>query len=637
MRRFLAVASSDVKYSLNKQLEKMMKGAMSENVKHESIYQDDFVQFFQSNVNLHSENEENRYEIVFTGEIYNKHELKDKLEKRGATFNRLIENEIVLYTFHYYGVDCVNLFQGKFAFLIWDKKERKLFGARDPFGIKPLFYRKMQKDTHLFATEKWALLQAKENNFIDGESLFHFLTFQYVPEPQTAVMQIKRIEPGQYFFWQPGEALMIETYFKPQFAAKEPLNKTVSRFLFYPFMKKQRENEKNEVCRTIRETLQQSVISHMQGEERVGAFLSGGIDSTAIVAIAKQFQPKLDTFTAEFAVDGYSEGDVAEKTAEILGVNNVRVTITPDDIMNELPTIIRHMDEPVADPAAVPLYFVAKEASHHVKGTLSGEGADELFGGYRIYLEPQALLPFKLIPRPIKALVRSVAELLPQGMKGRGYLIRGSTPIEERYVGNAKIFEWNEKETFLIPGSVNWDASSIMKNLYDEARDYDDVAKMQYIDMHTWLPGDILVKANRMTTAHQIELRTPFLTTEMFQVASRLPKRGKVKGNETKVWLREALKDIVPEHVLYRKKLGFPVPIRHWLKDEMYDWAREWIKNSDADHLFHKKACLKLLEDHRNDKLDASRKIWTIITYIIWHRQFVESCQMKNNRLFQVI
>lgn len=241
--------------------------------------------------------------------------------------------------------------------------------------------------------------------------------------------------------------------------------------------------------------------------------------------------------------------------------------------MNELPNIIRNLDDPVADPAAVPLYFLAQEASKHVKVVLSGEGADELFGGYNIYREPLALRGFSFLPEFLKKILNRMALRLPDNMKGKSYLLRGTTPLSERYIGNAKIFSEAEKQQLLLYYQTGITYTTITKSLFQEAMAYDDSLKMQYIDIHTWLPGDILVKADRMALAHSLELRVPFLDKAVFEVAKEIPTSAKIRKGTTKYVLREAVKDIVPNNILHRKKLGFPVPIRHRLRNELYEWS----------------------------------------------------------------
>ncbi|MFL6517674.1 MAG: asparagine synthetase B family protein, partial [Bacillus sp. (in: firmicutes)] len=307
-----------------------------------------------------------------------------------------------------------------------------------------------------------------------------------------------------------------------------------------------------------------------------------------------------------------------------LGVENISYVISPQEYMNEIPKIMWHMDDPLADPACVPLYFVAREARKHVTVVLSGEGADELFGGYNIYHEPQSLEVFNKIPRAGKVLLKGIANMMPEGMRGKSFIERGVTPMEERYIGNAKMFTEEEKRELLNVYREGLDYTDITKPLYTESRGYDPVDRMQYIDIHTWMRGDILLKADKMTMAHSLELRVPFLDKEVFEVASKIPTSLKTAHGTTKYILRKAAEGVVPAHVLDRKKLGFPVPIRHWLKDEMNEWAKNIIRVSNTDHLINKTYVLQLLEDHCQGKADNSRKIWTVLMFMVWHQVYVE-------------
>ncbi|MFA9558942.1 asparagine synthase (glutamine-hydrolyzing) [Evansella sp. AB-rgal1] len=639
---FVGIVSNNEKFMNDQPLEKMMEIITHRGPDDSGVFKDKYAKFgFRrlSIVDLEGGHQpmkyfQERYTIIFNGEIYNAPELRNQLiESNEAHFDSHSDTEVILALYHYYKEKCVDYLKGMFSFLIWDIEEKHLFGARDPFGIKPLFYRKLRYNTIVFASEKKSLFCLHDPAYVDGEAAFHYLTFQYIPEPHTATSEIEKLPPGHVVTWEPNNPLQISSYWQPEFSPKEEKTNFLSRILLAPFRKRKLLKEKENMLTSIQETLMDSVERHMRSDVPVGAFLSGGIDSSAIVAMARKLHPSLNTFTAEFDRIGYSEGDVAEETARALDVNHNRVKISVEQVMNEFPTIVWHMDEPVADPAAIPLYFVAKEASRHVKVVLSGEGADELFGGYNIYREPHSLRMFNHIPTPVKKMLKLIAHRFPNGVKGRDFFLRGCTQLENRFVGNAKIFSDVQKEKILIPGSPEWKTDRIVQQLYKNTTKYDDVTKMQYIDIHTWLRGDILVKADKMTMAHSLELRVPFLDRDVFDIASRIPSYGKVHKNQTKVWLREALEEVVPAHVLHRKKLGFPVPIRHWLKDEMYDWARNWILQSETDHLFHKINCLQLLEDHRLGKYDASRKIWTILTYMIWHYQYMEdhSHQHQNN------
>ncbi|MFB5548520.1 asparagine synthase (glutamine-hydrolyzing) [Bacillus cereus] len=544
-----------------------------------------------------------RYILMFNGEIYNYIELREMLIKQGACFSTQSDTEVIVALYAQVKEECVNYLRGMYTFVIWDRQEKKLFGARDHFGIKPL-YIAQQNDITFFASEKKSILHVMQDKGVNPTALQHYFTYQYGPEPETLTNDINKIEPGHYFIKEIGKEIEVYRYWKPYFNASD--------------------NKKEEHIRAIRDVLYDSVKVHMRSDVPVGAFLSGGIDSCIIASIAKEINPNLLTFSVGFEHRGFSEIDVAKETAEKLGVKNYSVLVTPQEFMNEFPKIMWHMDDPLADPAAVPLYFVAKEARKHVTVVLSGEGSDELFGGYNIYREPNSLKMFSYIPTSGRTVLKALSGALKEGFKGKSFLERGCTPIEERYYGNAKIFREEEKIKLIKSYNESVNYKDVTKALYNEIKDYDDVSKMQYIDMYTWLRGDILLKADKMSTAHSLELRVPFLDKEVFDVASKIPTELKIANRTTKAILREAVRGIVPDHVLDRKKLGFPVPIRHWLKDEMYDWALNIIKESKTEHLIDKKYVLNLLEAHRTDKGDHSRKIWTVLTFMVWHQIYIE-------------
>ncbi|PEW41677.1 asparagine synthase (glutamine-hydrolyzing) [Bacillus cereus] len=547
--------------------------------------------------------ENERYILMFNGEIYNYIELREMLIKQGACFSTQSDTEVIVALYAQVKEECVNYLRGMYTFVIWDRQEKKLFGARDHFGIKPL-YIAQQNDITFFASEKKSILHVMQDKGVNPTALQHYFTYQYGPEPETLTNDINKIEPGHYFIKEIGKELEVYRYWKPYFNASDI--------------------KKEEHIRAIRDVLYDSVKVHMRSDVPVGAFLSGGIDSSIIASIAKEINPNLLTFSVGFEHRGFSEIDVAKETAEKLGVKNYSVLVTPQEFMNEFPKIMWHMDDPLADPAAVPLYFVAKEARKHVTVVLSGEGSDELFGGYNIYREPNSLKMFSYIPTSGRTVLKALSGVLKEGFKGKSFLERGCTPIEERYCGNAKIFREEEKIKLIKSYNESVNYKDVTKPLYNEINDYDDVSKMQYIDMYTWLRGDILLKADKMSTAHSLELRVPFLDKEVFDVASKIPTELKIANRTTKAILREAVRGIVPDHVLDRKKLGFPVPIRHWLKDEMYDWALNIIKESKTEHLIDKKYVLNLLEAHRTDKGDHSRKIWTVLTFMVWHQIYIE-------------
>ncbi|MDF2947074.1 MAG: asnB [Bacillales bacterium] len=566
--------------------------------------------------------ENDRYVIIFNGEIYNYLELREMLISEGSEFRTQSDTEVIIALYASKKQKVVEYLRGMFAFLIWDKEEKVLFGARDHFGIKPLHYYE-KNNTFYFASEKKSILEIMDKHYVNQESLQHYFTYQYVPEPLTMSMSIMKLEPGHYFIKKINEEIEITQFWKPEF---KPVDV-----------------EKNILMEEIRNVLFDSVQIHMRSDVPVGSFLSGGIDSTIIASIANQFHPGIKTFSVGFKTEGYSEVDVAKETAEKIGVENHEVFVSAEEFVNELPKIIWHMDDPLADPAAVPLYFVAKEAAKHVTVVLSGEGSDELFGGYNIYHEPFSLKYFDYVPSSAKGALKTLSKILPDGFKGKSFIQRGSTPIEDRYFGNAKIFNETEKQRLIRLYNEELSYKEVTKPLYERIQNYDDVSKMQYIDMYTWLRGDILLKADKMTMAHSLELRVPFLDKEVFNIASKIPTNMKITNGTTKAILREAVRGIIPDHVLDRRKLGFPVPIRHWLKDELFDWAESLIHTSEVDYLLHKNYVLQLLNDHRLGKADYSRKIWTVLMFMLWHQIYIENIydinelQNKNQRCKSII
>jgi asparagine synthase (glutamine-hydrolysing) len=555
-----------------------------------------------------------RYLLAFNGEIYNYIELREQLQREcNAKFETDGDGEVIMAAYHHWGPDAVKRLRGMFAFVIWDRQEHRAFGARDPFGIKPMYY--LHTDDGLYlANEKKALLPFAPSARagaagLDHANLSHYLTLQYVPEPTTMHLGISRIESGQAFTYRPGEPVQLSRYHRADF---RPPTKMPS--------------DEEEVYKKIQEALRESVRIHMRSDVPVGCFLSSGIDSTAVVALAREFNPNILTFTVGFDVPGYSEIDVAQESARHLGVTTIPTKIGPQDMMEHLPRIVWHLDDPVADPSLVPLYFLTRKASEHVTVALSGEGADEFFGGYTIYREPLSLRTVESMPDGVKRGLRSVARVMPEGVKGKSFINRGTVPLEERYYGNARIFSEEEKAKLMRQYDPAVRYTDVTAPLYTESAHLDDVTRMQYVDLYTWLRGDILVKADRMSMAHSLEVRVPFLDTGVFEVARMLPTEMKVplRGNHTKFAMRQALRDVVPPAIVNRRKWGFPTPTRVWLKDAMYEWASQILRTSTAGHLLDLQYVHGLLDAHRKGQADNSRKVWTVLVFLVWYAVFVE-------------
>ncbi|WP_199509546.1 asparagine synthase (glutamine-hydrolyzing) [Nucisporomicrobium flavum] len=547
-----------------------------------------------------------RWTVVFNGEIYNYRELRaDLVREHGATFATHGDTEVLAAAFHYWGAAALPRLRGMFAFAAYDHWTGTLHAARDPFGVKPLYLLETADGVFL-ASERKALLPFSGDSgaALDTDALAHYMTLQYVPDPLTLHRHVRRLPPGHRLTWTPGGGLRQERYFRPSL---RPLHV-----------------QPEAAYHAIRDALRDSVRRHLHAEVPVGAFLSSGVDSSAIVALAREERPDLHAFTAGFAHEGYSEIEVAQDTAAQLGVRLTPTVVTEDDVIRELPRIVQLLDDPVADPSLIPLYFLAQTASRYVTVVLSGEGSDELFGGYTIYREPSSLAGIGRLPAGMRRGLRGLSHVIPEGVRGRSFLERGTTPIEERYYGNARIFSPAEKAELLRFTAEPHTA--VTSHLYAETADVDDVASMQYVDLHTWLPGDILTKADRMSMAHSLELRVPFLDQAVYAAAAGLPTELKLPhgSRTTKHALREAMRGIVPESVRERRKLGFPTPTRLWLKGEIGDWVSAILAASQAGHLVDLGYAQRLLAEHRAGVADHSRKVWTVAMFCLWHAITVE-------------
>ncbi|HEY7173587.1 MAG TPA: asparagine synthase (glutamine-hydrolyzing) [Micromonosporaceae bacterium] len=563
-----------------------------------------------------------RYVIAFNGMIYNYRELRRELAaEHGAEFATEGDTEVIAAAYHHWGDQAATRLRGMFAIVLYDTHRGTVWGARDPYGMKPLYHLRTD-DGLYFASEKKALLPflddaAREAGrfgeppasgaALDIANLSHYLTLQYVPEPGTMHRGIGRVGAGESFSYHPGGTFATRRYAQPRF------NPTMT-------------DQPEALYGRIRDVLRESVHAHLRADVPVGAFLSSGIDSTAIVAFAREVYPEIPTFTVGFDVPGYSEVGVAEDSAYHLGVRILPTRVTADDVMAELPRIVWHLDDPVADPAAVPLYFLARTAAQHVTVVLSGDGADELFGGYGLYREPLSLSAVAGLPDPMQRGLRRVAHAIPEGMKGRSFLERGTTRLEERYYGNARIFTEADKQLLMRHYDPAVRYTDVTAPVYAEAVGLDDVTKMQHVDLYTWLRGDILVKTDRMAMAHSLELRSPFLDREVFEVASTIPVELKVpaRSDATKFAMRRALDGVVPAPIVNRRKLGFPTPTRVWLAGEMYEWARAMISGSGTGDLLNLEYAIELLDEHKRGDRDNSRKIWTVLVFCVWYAIFVE-------------
>ncbi len=543
-------------------------------------------------------NETNNLVLTFNGEIYNYKEIKKELIEKGHKFYTQTDSEVLIHGFEEWGKDIVKKLRGMFGFAIWDRQNKSLFLARDPFGIKPLHYAISEKN-FIYASEiKSILLFPGFEKKFNYKMLDNYLSFQYAFPPETFFEGIKCLMPGHILTYKDGQ-ISIERYFEAKFEADENLSL-------------------EKASKEIEEAFKNSVEAHRISDVEVGCFLSSGIDSSYV---ASYFEGQ-KAFTVGFEHGKrYNEISWAENLSKKIKVNHFHKIISSEEFWDSIKKVQYHMDQPLADPSCIALYFVSKLASEHVKVVLSGEGADELFGGYNIYHEPSSFNVYnKIFPKTFRKFLAKIVNKIPFGFKGKNYIIRGSKDLTERYIGNAYMFSKEEKEKILKDKSLASNPSKICESIYERVKNYDDVTKMQYLDINTWMIGDILLKADRMSMANSLELRVPFLDKEVFKIASKLPTKLRVCRENTKYALRHAASKRLPIETAQKRKLGFPVPTRVWLRDKKYyEIVQKAFLSETAEKFFNCEELISILEDHYTGKTDNSRKIWTIYIFIIWY------------------
>ena len=564
----------------------------------------------QGNQPLYSD--DGKLVLVFNGEIYNYQEIREELRQKGYHFATNTDSEVLIYGYREYGTALLEKLRGMFAFVIWDKDAKKLFGARDFFGIKPLYYAQMN-GTLLFGSEIKAFLKhPKFDKQLNTAALEEYLTFQYSAMDETFFKGVYKLPPAHYFTLENGK-LNIQRYWDVHFQPDE--NPSLDDWV-----------------KAISEVFHDSVKAHKIADVEVGSFLSSGVDSSYVAAIADVDK----TFTVGFGKDEkYNEIGWAKGFSKAIGKQNYSKVIEPAEYWGELRHIQYQMDEPLADPAAIALYFVCGLAAQQLKVVLSGEGADEIFGGYNVYSEPNATAYDKL-PRGVRRGIGKVAAKLP-AKRGVNFFVRKGKDLEERFIGNAYMFTPEERKSLLKIKTDAPDPQKLTAHYYQRVQDADDVTKMQYLDLHMWMAGDILLKADKMSMAHSLELRVPFLDKKVMALAERIPTRYRVTRREitdehtpyiTKYAMRLAAKQDTPQETAKtaaKKKLGFPVPIRVWLKEEQYyNIVRRAFESEAGRQFFHTEQLVKLLDDHRDGHADNSRKIWTVFMFLVWYNVYFE-------------
>ena len=544
-------------------------------------------------------NEDGSLVVVFNGEIYNFQALTAELQAAGHTFATRSDTEVLLHGYEEWGKGMLDRLRGMFTFALWDRKAETLFLARDHFGIKPLYYYQNEEGELLFGSEIKSFLDHPGfHKALNEDQLSLYLSYQYSPGEDTFFRGVKKLLPAHCLTWQGGE-IKIERYWQPAFTPDEG-----------PALA--------EWEQAIADAMTESVAAHKIADVEVGSFLSSGVDSSYMAALAKVDK----TFTVGFANKQYDETDFAKEFSAHIGVKNYAYRITPEEYWANLGRIQYHMDEPLADAASVALYFVNREAAKQVKVCLSGEGADEFFGGYNIYKEPFTVSWYDKLPLWLRRAVGAAASVLPP-VPGVNFLVRRSRPLEERYIGNTNLMGERRKRQLLKNYTGRILPTDLSRPYFEQTRGQDAVTRMEYCDLNLWMVGDILLKADKMSMANSLELRVPFLDRKVFDLACRIPTSCKVNAAQTKIAMRGAAEKTIPPKTADKKKLGFPVPVRAWLREEKYAAIlREAFASEAAEKFFNTAALNKMLDQHLSGKRDNWRQLWCVFIFLVWYDEY---------------
>lgn len=563
-------------------------------------------------------NEDGTIWIVFNGEIYNFRKLRDELIQAGHRFQTQTDTEVIVHLYEQYGERCLDKLSGMFAFAIWDARKKKLFLARDRVGIKPLYYSLGDKSV-TFASEMRALMaDASVEREVDPQVIDRFLTFLYAPGPETMIRSIRKLPPGHYLIYEDGKA-QIHEYWDLTFSAA-----TRNRSI---------EDTTTELVELLRET----VRNHMISDVPVGILLSGGVDSTGLLSFcAEETNKDLQTFTIGFGGEEFAdERTYARLAAQRYGTKHHEMTISPEDFRDFLPTYVRHMEEPVCEPPAIALYYITRLASKYVKVLISGEGGDEAFAGYQNYRNLVWLERLKSLGRPWVRL----AELMLNGLsvmklsKFDNYARLMRIPIEEYYYGRSASPQSpfvRLRDELYAPGfRMQIDPEFSLRHVrqcFTNVRGLNTLSKMLYVDTKTWLPDDLLVKADKMTMANSVELRVPLLDHKVLEFAASLPSEYKLNGLTTKYILKRALDGRVPKSVIERKKAGLPVPLQSWMSGKLRDFSRDLLldRQTIGRGYFRKSTIESLLQAAEKER-KYGKEVFSLIVLELWHREFIDA------------
>lgn len=553
-------------------------------------------------------NENRSLVLVFNGEIYNYRELRRQLIAAGHAFSTQGDAEVVLHGFERWGAGVLDRLRGMFAFALYDTATGELFCARDAFGIKPLYYA-VEGGRILFGSEiKGLLAHPNARRSLNERRLAHWLCMEYLPDEETLFEGVRKLPAGHWLRWRNGRAERGR-WFVPRFAPD------AGRSL-------------KESAEAIEAALRESVAAHAIADVDVGCFLSAGVDSSLVAQEAARVM-EARTFTIGWGEGRFSELEAAATFARATGLPNEGRILGDEQFFASVPAVQYAMDEPLPNPSAVPLYHLCAMAAESVKVVLSGEGADELFGGYPYYQECLAFAPYMTVPAPARRALAAAARRLPEGTHGRRFLMRGAHPLPERYIRLEYNFPWAEALDLLAPelgarcaaAPTPWELAA---PLFAEIK-ADEITAMQTADILTWMQQDILLKADKMSMASSLELRVPFLDREVFALASTLPASQRVGRRETKIALRAAAARTLPQATATMPKQGFVTPLAQWLQEEpWHSQVREVLNSERARRFFRTDRLNALLDEHQRGPRSHMKKIWSAYCFLIWHEQYFD-------------
>ena len=548
-------------------------------------------------------NEDGSLVLLFNGEIYNYQELREELIKAGHVFTTKTDSETILHGYEEYGKKILDRLRGMFAFIIWNKNTKELFGARDIFGIKPFYYYKKGKEFMFGSEIKSFLSHPNFEKELDEDMIPLYLSYEYSPDERTIFKNVFKLPGAHCFTYKNGE-LKVERYYKIEYKIEDD---------------KSLEYWEDAITKEFTE----SVSMHQIADVEVGCFLSSGVDSSYVVKEISKGTKKVKTFSVGYEEEKYSELPYAQDFSNVIGVPNIANKVSADEFFDAVPEIQYYMDEPLPNPSEIPLYFLAKNARRYVKVVLSGEGADELFGGYPMYLAGGHFDHYShKVPRPVRKVLGTVAKHCPN-FKGKNFLVRGAMEPYQRFMRANYVFQSAERQKFLKRPIASKVPEEYSKRYFDEVSNLDEPTQLQYVDMHTWMIYDILLKADRMSMANSLELRVPFLDKKMLELSTRIPSRYRAADETTKIALRGAAIKQLPERTANKKKLGFPVPLNDWLReDKYYNKVKAAFQSDIAEKFFVTSELIKLLDDHKSGKALNMQKIWSFYTFILWYEQF---------------